>query len=85
MSSRFTYEINDNNEVSIYDTSNPTENGAPNIRQTHRPNGYDAFASKAEAKEWAEDLIDQLLNPPIINAEIIDEKTTEAIEPPAGE
>jgi hypothetical protein len=84
MSPRFIYKIGDNNEVSIFDTENPNENGAPNIFQAHVPNGYDTFESEAQAKAWAEELIENMLKPPVpskpikeIAAEVIDTATGE--------
>lgn len=81
MGTRFTYEINNNNEVSIYDTANPTGTGAPNIFQGHKPNSTDKFSSEAEARAWAENLIDNLLNPPPI---VLREEEVE-VEPPTNE
>ena len=62
---RFTYTINDNFTVEIFDAENPNENNAPSIRQSHRVDDVTAsFASKEEATAFAEETIAELLNPP---------------------
>jgi len=66
MANRFNYTVDDNDfTISIYDTEYPTETGAPNVRQPHKPwGGDDAWDSKEQAIEWAEQTIANLLNPP---------------------
>lgn len=61
--SRYTYTISSENAVSIFDSENPNETGAPNLYQPVKPQGGAPFASEAEAQAWAELTIDSLLNP----------------------
>lgn len=73
---RFNYTVDENDfTVRIYDTEYPTETGAPNMLQPHKPwGGDDAWDSKEQATEWAEATIAKLLNPPapVIEGEVID-------------
>ena len=62
---RYTYTIDENNAVSVFDTEYPTETGAPNLFQPfHHASPQELFASKEEAAAWAEETIANLLNPP---------------------
>ena len=60
---RFTYTIDDNNNLSIFDSTCVLPDNAPNIWQPHNENGA-PFATKEEASAWAEETIANLLNPP---------------------
>lgn len=81
--SRYTFTIGDDNAVSIFDTENPTETGAPNILQSLKPAGGKPFENEEEAQAWAELIIDSLLNPekyapPVIEAEVVEETPAES-------
>jgi hypothetical protein len=61
--SRYTYTIDENNAVSIFDTENVNENGKPNIFQPVNLVGGKPFSTNEEARAFAELIIDSLLNP----------------------
>ena len=65
MSKRFTYTIDEDYVVRMYDNTNPIEDGSPFLYQPHSPNTGVAFTSKEEATVFAESIIDGLLNPPV--------------------
>jgi hypothetical protein len=54
---RYEYIIDENNTVSIFDTENPNEGGAPNVRQSHNPTAPDVEWTREEATAWAEQTI----------------------------
>jgi hypothetical protein len=60
--SDYRYEIDENNEVRIWDLVNTNEENAPFIYQPHWPNGT-AWADAAEATAWAIAFIESLENP----------------------
>jgi hypothetical protein len=59
---RYRYEINEINEVRIWDDENPNENGAPFFYQPDRPNAT-PWADRAEAQAWVDAFIADLLAP----------------------
>lgn len=60
--SKFKIDILDNNTIEIFDTENPTETGAPFIRQDVHPDGRAWFDSE-EAQAWADEFIAQMTAP----------------------
>ena len=54
MNLRYTLDP-DTHQIEVFDDDNPTETGAPFLRQPNYPNGD--FWSKAEATAWAEAVI----------------------------
>jgi hypothetical protein len=54
---RFTYTIDDNNAVSIFDTENPNEGGAPFTLQPWHPDTPGESWTAEEAAAWAETAI----------------------------
>lgn len=77
MSDRYTYTINDANEVSLFDAETPNEDGKPSVFQYFDPNTKAPFASAERAKQWAEEQIADLLTPPIV---VIPEAEEESAE-----
>lgn len=78
MSNRYTYEIDDDNVVSIFDSERPTENGAPNILQPYPPGDVNGKFTEEEARAWAESVIEGLINPAqVVDAEIVEETPAE--------
>lgn len=64
MSNRFTYTINEDNSVDIFDSECLNENGAPNIHQpVNVDKGDEPFESRQEAEEFAIKFIERLSNP----------------------
>ena len=61
---RFTYTINDNNEVEFWDSENSS--GAPFIHQPVHPNNRE-WADRDEAKAWADETLNRFLNPPKVD------------------
>lgn len=59
---RYVYEINEKNEVRVWDNERPNENNAPFLFQPDWPNGT-PWTDRAEAEAWVNLLIDSLLNP----------------------
>lgn len=49
-------DVLDNNTVEVFDLDNPTETGAPFLRQDIHPDGR-AWVDKAEAQIWVDNLI----------------------------
>lgn len=49
-------DILDNNIVEVFDLDNPTESGAPFLRQDLHPDGR-AWIDKEEAQNWINDVI----------------------------
>lgn len=60
--SRFRYEIDKKNAVSVFDDENPIEDGSPFFYQPTWPNNTE-WASKAEAEGWVKAFINALENP----------------------
>ena len=48
-------DILDNNTIEVFDLDNPTETGAPFLRQDVHPDGR-AWESKEEAQTWIDNL-----------------------------
>lgn len=59
---KYKYEINDKNEIRIWDTENPNELNAPFFLQPDYPDGS-PWANKLDATAWAELFIESLVNP----------------------
>lgn len=63
----FRYEIDENNNVRIWDDENPNPEGAPFIFQPHSPTGQ-PWADAQEAEAWAQDhinlMVEMINNPP---------------------
>lgn len=55
----FSYEIDDNNTVRVWDNDNPNDNGAPFFLQPHFPDGTAWTAEQAE--EWVVNFINNQL------------------------
>jgi hypothetical protein len=62
---RYRYEIDETNSVRVWDEENPNENGAPFLLQDVHPDGR-AWANRAEAQEWVEAFIAELIAPAIV-------------------
>ena len=60
---RYEFTISNSNEIRVWDTENPNENGAPFLFQPDRPDGT-PWANRAEAEEWVQNRIADLLAPP---------------------
>ena len=76
MANRYTYTIDENNAVSIFDAQYPNEDGSANLFQPGHPTGaHEPWESVEAATAWAEETIENLINPPA---------TMEAPEPPAS-
>lgn len=83
MSNRYTYTISEDLVVEMFDTENPNDNGAPFLRQSHQPNGNATpFADRAEAEDFANKIIDNLLNPPAVE-DIVEEELPQEVTPQA--
>jgi len=59
---RYTIQINDKNEIRIWDNDNPNELNAPFLYQPDWPDGT-AWANKEEAQAWADLFVESLQNP----------------------
>lgn len=59
---RFIYEINEKNEIRVWDTENPNEKNAPFLLQPDWPD-FTPWASREEAEAWVQLLIESLVNP----------------------
>lgn len=59
---RFQSEINEKNEIRVWDTQNPNELNAPFLLQPNWPNGTE-WADKAEAQAWLDLFIQSMENP----------------------
>jgi len=59
---RYRYEVNNKNEVKVWDNENPNENDAPFFFQPDWPDGT-PWANKSEAEDWAQVFIESLDNP----------------------
>ena len=76
--SRYTYTIDEDNAVSIYDAERPTENGAPNVHQPWHPAAPEQPWTQAEAEAWAKETISNYALPPVITpiaTEVTEEPT----------
>jgi hypothetical protein len=60
--SRYTYEIDKDNAVKVWDNENPNELNAPFLLQPDWPDSS-PWANKAEAEDWALLFIESLENP----------------------
>jgi len=58
----YRYEIDSENAVRLWDDANPNPENEPFFYQPDWPNG-EPWASKAEAKAWAQLFIESLENP----------------------
>lgn len=58
---RYHYEIDESNAISVWDYEVPNEANAPFFYQPEWPNGT-PWASKAEAKAWADLFIEALID-----------------------
>jgi hypothetical protein len=63
--SRYTYTIDEDNAVSIFDSERPTENGAPNVYQPWHPAAPEQPWTRAEAEAWATETIANYALPPV--------------------
>lgn len=62
---RFTYKIDEENAISIWDSTNPNEDGSPNLYQPWNPwTPKQPWTTKEEAESFAQEMIENLLNPP---------------------
>jgi len=59
---RYTFTVDNQKIIRIWDTQNPNENDAPFILQPDWPD-LTPWASKAQAKNWAEVFISSLVDP----------------------
>jgi hypothetical protein len=59
---RYIYEINESNEIRVWDKENPNEYNAPFFYQPDWPNET-PWADKEEATAWVELFIETLVNP----------------------
>jgi hypothetical protein len=59
---KYIYEINESNEIRVWDTQNPNELNAPFFLQPDWPNGT-PWTDTAEATAWVELFIESLENP----------------------
>jgi len=48
---KYSYEINESNEIRVWDIENPNEENQPFFYQPNWPNG-EQWSSKEEAEEW---------------------------------
>lgn len=53
---RYTYEIDENNGIRVWDNENPNDNGAPFLFQPDRPDTT-PWDSREEAEQWAKEFI----------------------------
>ena len=60
--SRYSYKIDDENAVKVWDSENPNEENAPFFFQPDQPDGI-PWANKAEAEAWAIAFIAELDTP----------------------
>lgn len=60
--SRFTYEINEDNVLKMWDAETVNEDNDPFLLQPTWPNG-DAWGSKSEIETWAKAMIASLEDP----------------------
>lgn len=51
--------------MKLWDDTRTLED-VPNVVQPFNPNGGEAWASEAQAAEWADAFIDSILNPPVV-------------------
>lgn len=59
---RYRYEIDDNNEVWIWDNENPNENDKPFFHQPNYPDNT-PWENREAAEAWVIDKINQFLTP----------------------
>jgi len=59
---RYAFTVDNQKAIRIWDTENPNENDAPFMLQPDWPD-LTAWASKAQAKNWAEVFIASLVDP----------------------
>lgn len=66
---RYKYEVNEVNEVFMWDLENPNEEDKPFFFQPHHPDGV-KWENKEAAELWASEFIFNLLNPPVVEEEV---------------
>jgi len=66
---RYKYEVNEVNEVFMWDLENPNEEDKPFFFQPQHPDGV-AWENKEAAESWASEFILNLLNPPAVEEEV---------------
>jgi hypothetical protein len=67
MNNRYTYTIDENNAILIFDAECSNENGAPNLFQPFHPaTPSTLWASREEADSYAKQWIEELINPVIV-------------------
>lgn len=59
---RYVYEINEKNEVRVWDNERPNENNAPFLFQPDWPNGT-PWTDRAEAEAWVNLFIESFIDP----------------------
>jgi hypothetical protein len=64
---KFRYEIDELNAVRIWNDENLNEDNAPFFYQPNKPDGT-PWVDKAEVETWTVDLINGLLNPPLVES-----------------
>lgn len=57
---RYTYDIDDNNAIRVWDDENPNEKNAPFLYQPDRVDGT-PWGSRAEAEEWTLKIVDAMI------------------------
>jgi hypothetical protein len=62
---KYHYTINENNEIRIWDITNPYENGQPFFYQPDHPSARPWY-SLEEAEAWVEYIISEWEKPPVI-------------------
>lgn len=75
--SNFRYEVDEANVIRIWNDDNPNENGAPFIYQPTQPSGT-PWSNKEEAEVWAQQFIDSLENPVVIE-DVVEEAIEDAV------
>ena len=63
--SKYHYTINENNEIKIWDTTNPNEGGKPFFYQPDHPDGR-PWDSIEEAHAWVQYIISEWEKPPVV-------------------
>ena len=81
--SRYTYEIDENNAVRMWDAEIPNENNAPFLFQPNWPNGT-PWANATEAAAWADVFANSLEDPnsPLVAGDGPEEPARERPVPP---
>lgn len=81
-SNQYTYKIDENNAILIFDSERLNEDGSPNLFQPWHPSSMETpWASKEEAEAFAKEWIEELINPaPVVAAVVIEEDDPSVIE-----